>query len=321
MDRIVVTVGPLEAASADAIAVSQTAPSGNALALTGTLTFGASDDNIAEAQSLAGADDVDLDGDTFSNGAARFAPASVQIISAGDDSGITFTVVGFTYAPGPFAGPITIVETVAGANASRVATRSIFHGITRVTASGATASTISIGTSGVAILDKPRRVLLSFDADESAQTFTVKGTNWDNIPISEDVPGTASEAVTLSDFATVTGVWVSDATAGAVTVGTNSVASSRPIFLDRFCNAPTALQVDVSGTANYTVQQSLNDPNGPAGYTGVNWINHPDGQLAGATASAQGNYAYIPNVCRIVLNSGSGSVTFTILQASSVVVN
>jgi hypothetical protein len=105
------------------------------------------------------------------------------------------------------------------------------------------------------------------------------------------------------------------------------VASCRPIFLDSYGFAPTSLQVNVSGTVNYTVQQTLDNPTDPnwltatgattGSFANVVWINHPDSNLVAATASVQGNYAYVPAFTRVTLNSGSGSVVLSVIQAAS----
>jgi hypothetical protein len=314
MQTIVYTVGPLAAASATNISLSQSAPSANALVLDGSLTTGYSANNIATTQSGSGAGDFTLNGSTVVDGVSFLGGRSVVIVSAGNNSGITFTVKGI----GP-DGVSSATETMTGTNTSRSATRTLFSKVTAVSRSGSTTGNITIGTNGkLATLDKPRRVLLTSGGADSGMTFTVNGTNWSGLPISEVIAGGASVAVyTLSDFKTVTGIWPSAATASTITVGTNAIASSPPIWLDKFALAPTALEVDASGTVNYTVQQSLNDPN-VIGYGSMNWVNHPDSAFVAATATAQGNYAYIPNVTRITLNSGSGSITYSVLQASGI---
>lgn len=174
--------------------------------------------------------------------------------------------------------------------------------------------------SGVAKLTTARRVLFTPAGAEATNVtvWTVYGTDWNDNTISEVVAGVNNPATaqTLKDFKTVTQIAVNKAQAGAVTVGTSGVASSRPIFLDTFAPALTSLQVDVVGTVNFTIQQSLDDPN-VVGYDNVVWINYPDSSLAAATASAQGNYAYLPAVTRIVINSGTGSVRYTVIQADA----
>ena len=192
------------------------------------------------------------------------------------------------------------------------------------TPSGAGNLTIngSLASGGVATLDTPRRVLFTPAGAEATNStvWTVYGTDWNNNSVSETVAGVnnPSTVYTVYDYKTVTRIAVNKAQAGAVTVGTNGVASSRPIFLDTFAPAPTSIQVTAAGTVNYTVQQSLDDPN-DVGYVNVTWVNHPDSALVAATGTAQGNYAYLPRVVRVTLNSetaGAGnSVTMTVIQA------
>lgn len=74
------------------------------------------------------------------------------------------------------------------------------------------------------------------------------------------------------------------------------------------------LGVQVTGTVNYTVQYTFdnvfaNDYNPATG----NWIDHPT--LTAQTATKDSNIAYPVMGIRIKLNSGTGSVTFTMIQA------
>ncbi len=209
------------------------------------------------------------------------------------------------------------VGPLASAVANNIATSQTPAGAGNLTLNGV------LVVDGVAVLDKPRRVLFTPAGAEAANgtVWTIYGTDWNNNTVSESVAGVnnPTTAQTLYDYKTVTRIAVNKAQAGAVTVGTNGVASSRPIFLDTFAPAPTSLQVVVSGTVNYTVQQSLDDPNTiVGGYAAVTWLNHPDTvNLVNATASAQGNYAYLPRIMRVLLNSGTGSVTLTEIQADA----
>lgn len=166
------------------------------------------------------------------------------------------------------------------------------------------------------VLDTSRRVLLTFAADESGHSFVITGTsgNYSGV-ITETIAGTTAGTVqSLLDYLTVTSVTISDAATGAIQVGTSGVASSPPLPLDVHGLPMVSLQVDVTGTVNFTVQQSLDSPFTTA-LTDVLWVNHPDSNLVAATADVQGNYAYIPAQARITINSGSGSLRFTIIQA------
>jgi hypothetical protein len=96
---------------------------------------------------------------------------------------------------------------------------------------------------------------------------------------------------------------LTDASGGAKT--------SNPIIMDYFGQPEVSLQVVVSGTVNWTVQQTLDDPNN--GGT-VTWFPHPDTNMVTQIVNRQGNYAYIPVAVRLLLSSGSGSVTLTVVQ-------
>ncbi len=100
-------------------------------------------------------------------------------------------------------------------------------------------------------------------------------------------------------------VTVSDASGG--------VKYSNSAVLDYYGRPEVSLQAVVTGTANYTIQQTLDNPL-EAGVTPT-WFDHPDSTLVAATASKQGNYAYIPVAVRVKLNSGTGSVALTLVQA------
>jgi hypothetical protein len=177
----------------------------------------------------------------------------------------------------------------------------------------------SLVIGGVAVLDTPRRILVTPAGDESANTFTIVGTDRANNTQTEVlVGGNATATYTNLDFATVKSITLKNAAAGAITVGTNGIASSGWIHLDQYCNPPgVALQCVVTGTVNYSVQQTLDSPNGSVNAMpayALAWLNTADAAVVNATATAQSNYAYAPVFTRVTLNSGTGSVRFTAVQ-------
>lgn len=104
----------------------------------------ASANNIALSQSAAGAQDLTLNGSTAVAGVATLDhQRRVLITSAGNDSGITFTVYGTRKDGGP------ISEVVTGPNATTAATTQDFYTVNRVATSAATAGNVTIGTNGV----------------------------------------------------------------------------------------------------------------------------------------------------------------------------
>jgi hypothetical protein len=100
-------------------------------------------------------------------------------------------------------------------------------------------------------------------------------------------------------------VTTSDASAGT--------KNSTSVIMDYFGNPNVSLQVVVTGTVNYTVQQTLDNPNAQ-GVTPT-WFNHPDANMVAQTVGRQGNYAYIPVAVRLQQTSGSGSAVLTVVQA------
>lgn len=99
-------------------------------------------------------------------------------------------------------------------------------------------------------------------------------------------------------------VSVSDASGGA--------KNSNPIVLDYYGQYGVSLQVVVTGTATWTVQQTLDNPL-TAGAT-VTYFDHPDPNMVAQTVNRQGNYAYNPVALRIRQTAGNGSVRLTAVQ-------
>jgi hypothetical protein len=188
-----------------------------------------------------------------------------------------------------------------------------------------TASSVATGTvtlngslvsGGVATLDQPRRVLFTSAGNDSGITFTVTGTDWNNMPVSEVVTGAnATTVYTVYDFKTVTSVVASGASAGNVSIGTNAIASSRPVFLDTYADSSTYIQTDTGGSSGitYTIQLSGDNPNistgtGTDSYVNARWVNSGTAALVNATSAQNANQAGIPNMIRCYIsNAGSNT--------------
>lgn len=170
---------------------------------------------------------------------------------------------------------------------------------------------------GVATLDAARRVLFTCAGNETGKTASVTGTGSSGTAISETVNlPNATTVATTQDFATITQIAVSAAFAGAATVGTNTTGSTRPMAVDDYGLPVVTLQVDVSGSVTYTVESTLNDPNG-ANYKGPtawpSWIAHP--VLAAQTTTKQDSYAAKPKAIRLTVTTGTGTANLTAIQA------
>ncbi len=217
--------------------------------------------------------------------------------------------------------PITLtVGPLTAASANNIALSQTPAAAGALTLNGSTV------VNGVAVLDHARRVLIT--TADTTHTFTVTGTTPTGTAISEVVGPITTSAFTTQDFLTVTSVTINGAATAAVTVGTNGIASTPWARMDEWARPEISIQADVSGTVNYTVQSSNDDPNSntnPVIPSAMTWVNSPDTSAVAATAAIQTSYggfnAYVamsPLWVRILLNSGTGTVTATVVQAGVV---
>ena len=173
---------------------------------------------------------------------------------------------------------------------------------------------------GVATMDTPRQVLLTFAASEVARSFLITGTRPDGKFLSEAVAGTATSATTVQAFATVTEILIDDDSAGAIEAGTATVISTSWHPMDYIRNpVNVGIVITVGGaTADLTVELTLsnllswkgNSPDPPhsahAGskfgriYPVVNPIDHDT--LVNVIADASGNVAFPITGMRLTSN-------------------
>jgi len=168
--------------------------------------------------------------------------------------------------------------------------------------------------------DLPRRILLTYGNEAAPRTLTVTGTNYSGGTFSESlaVPSGAGGTVyTANDFKTVTSLMpLGGGWTAAVTVGTNGVASSPWVACDiHVTPANFSFACVVTGTVNYDVQYTLDSLGNTFGISAIPhnaWTVPTLGSLAiNATASLGSPIA----AWRVLLNSGTGSVAVTAIQA------
>ena len=107
-------------------------------------------------------------------------------------------------------------------------------------------------------------------------------------------------------------VTASDASGGAVASGL--------VRFDDWAPGTVSIQVTVTGTVNYTVQTSMDDPNSPTNpvaLASMTWIPSTDTNVVGQTDSKSSTFAAAPLFARVLLNSGAGSISATFLQNSN----
>jgi hypothetical protein len=97
-----------------------------------------------------------------------------------------------------------------------------------------------------------------------------------------------------------------------VVVSKTGTGSSSVVPLDHY-QSPfnVGFGVVVSGTVNYTVQHTFDDIF-DASVTPV-WFSHPT--IASLAVNADGNYAFPVRALKVLVNSGSGTATMTVIQA------
>ena len=206
--------------------------------------------------------------------------------------------------------PAYITKSLVAASVNNIATTQTPGGAGNLTLNGTTVA------GGVATLDTQRQVLITQAADETGHTFTVYGTTDSGAAISEAVAGSSAASVhTNASFKTVTQVAISAAATGALQVGTNGVGATpwRPV--DWFTEiANFGLSVIVTGTVNYTMNYTYEDPNNPivAGGSPTAW---PLTALSAKAANAEGNILFPIAAVQLVINSGTGSATLVMVQS------
>lgn len=319
---ITVAVGPLATADADGLSTVQATAGARRLVLNGALA-----DEVATAicasQTPAGAGNLVINGTFASGGVADIgSPRQIYVTTAGADAGKTITITGTSW---DVSGYFAVVETVTLVSSGVVGTTNNFARVTQVAMSAAAAAAVTVGYGGLATMDKPRRVSITSGGNDTGLTFTITGTDGSGQAISEILTGANAGAATSDlDYKTVSKIMASGATATTLEVGSSAVASSRPIRFDDYAGmAEVAIQAVVTGTANYSVQLTMQDPNDPTNPVAdddIVWVNHPTAALVGATANQIGFFGVsvfpVPVMARVLLNSGSGSVSTVFRQVA-----
>ena len=169
-------------------------------------------------------------------------PRHVTITSVGDDSALTFVVVGTTYSGA------VISETLAGPNAGAVESTLDFATVTRITVDGATADNV---TAGYAQAGGSRWVRMdSWAAAQSVAQVTVDGTVTYSVQTTMDDPNSPTNPVAVSNVA-----WFDALDANLV-----SETASKSGY---FAYTPTFVRLTASGgdgTATLTIAQFSNAP-------------------------------------------------------------
>ena len=312
MQAITISVGPVTAAVPTQVADTQT-PNAGQLVLNGAgANFFIA--NIAASQDPPAAGNLTLVSSPVKLPLLSF----VYITSPLNDSAFTFTITGLDVNGRP------LTEVLTGGNAKAVVTTRQFIVVSNVAVSGNSNNGVQVGSfSGATFTGATtRQVTITSAGNDSVNTFVVTGTGPNNEVISETITGPNTATVTTTAyFRTVTSVTISGNAVAAITVGMTNTASSRWVRFDDFAPSNISLQCSVSGSATYTVQSTLDDPNDPFNPVlpgAVTWVSTSDTNVVAATTTQQSNFLFAPRYARIILTTTStGSVTMTALQSSN----
>lgn len=106
-----------------------------------------------------------------------------------------------------------------------------------------------------------------------------------------------------------------------ITVSTTDASGgttySRPVRMDSWANAQTVVQVKVSGSATYTVETSMDDPNSPTNPVAVGsmtWNDALDTNIVAQSSAKTGAFVVTPTFIRLKQTAGNGSATMTVAQ-------
>lgn len=131
-----------------------------------------------------------------------------------------------------------------------------------ITPVGAGAITLdgALTSGGAATLDYARRLNITSDGVDSGVTFTVTGTDQDLKTLVEVITGPSTATVESTGyFKTVSSIVISGAGTGNITIGTVDEISSQTIPIDYTSDTAAAISVDVSGTIDFTVQETYSN--------------------------------------------------------------
>jgi hypothetical protein len=212
---------------------------------------------------------------------------------------------------------VTFTKQLGAASSNGIATSQSASAGVALTLNGSDVSggVATIDTSTAANSAIGRRVTISYTGTDTS--FTIVGTNSTGNIITDVAVGSSGTAVSNMDFVTVTSITPVGGGLTGVTAGTNGVGASPWLSWNWRGDSPMNLGVAVelvSGSANFTVQYTYDDPNHLS-----NGILYPlpftFGTINGASATIDGTMTSPFVATRVIINSGTGEIRVRFLQA------
>lgn len=213
--------------------------------------------------------------------------------------------------------PITIEAFAQGADAQAVCLAQVIPNDETMDINGNAAS------GGVVNFPAPRRLVVrGMDSASEGIIITVTGEDETGGPQVENfrILVQNTDYTGKLEFQTVTEVRANIGGIGTVEVGTSGIVGSNWARLDTWAIGPTLVQINSTGSANYTLQTTLDDPNSatnPIDSDDVRWFPSSDTNVVNATGSKQTKLDVNPVFVRLLINSGVGNVQATIQQTGS----
>jgi len=206
--------------------------------------------------------------------------------------------------------PISFTRSQPTANIASIVTAQSLSVSGAITLDGALVS------NGVATLTVPA-VLIAYSQASSTINFVVTGTGPAGQSQTETLAVTASGNLTGSlSFATVTAITSSAAAASTISIGNGVPGYTSWLPLDIYTpNQVTNISAKTSGTVNYSVEYTNEDP------FNLNIqqlaVPHPNASLTNSTSDETQFTTTLMRAVRLKINSGDGSVRFTVVQQST----
>lgn len=207
--------------------------------------------------------------------------------------------------------PIFVTKQLAAAVSTGICT-SQSPGAGAITLNG------SLVTGGVANLTTQRQVIITSGGNDSGISFTITGTNDNNIVISETITGANAGAATSTvNFLTVTSITHTGSVASTVTAGTNGVGCTAPIPLAHYqtpFNVSLALEFPTAGSTA-TVQYTYDDvfSLSVVQSNSLRWTDITS--LTSKSSDADGSLTAPVAAVRMKITTGTAPVTLTVRQA------
>jgi len=185
-----------------------------------------------------------------------------------------------------------------------------------------------LAADGVAVLSSvncpARRVSIFSTGNDAGVTWTIKGTNPGGLVIGEKLTGGNGAAVQSQlDYATITSISSSGATASTVRAQTTTTASTSWRMTDIRQNPfNIGVGIEISGTATVNVEFTFDDPNaatpgsiGPLSTIPPTVYVHP--LVNQVTASTGTNFTTPCFAIRMTVTAGTGTCIFKAIQAGT----